>query len=631
MFKKELSTFEKIINAIFLIFMIMVMGDLLVEIINNVLPDKGDYSAFNLREFLRNITNNILILGLLFSYLKIVKKFSLFSSRNTTSKKTLNFLFSGIILMMLISFCNSLTVCIITYNKYLIEEIIELYLPYIVASTLGLTYINRFDILSSNKSVGLNFFNSVAILTIFAEVLAVYFAIIYRIERGYILIDLIRNILISLVPVLLFGFGIHFTNKGYNKKDKTYTKSMDRMDEYKRKYAELLLVKCLGMKEKKSLLIEGNEHTKEFADILKEEADKMGVDDVYISIRNQEEKHFLAKTLTMDEIKENPIFDKSIYNVYALKDAGILMLSSPIPDLMSDISNDRLVEIAKHERSTQEVYRKKQHASEVNWCIACIPNKLWASKVIGGSNSLNKLWDLIFDICLIKERKPIKAWEKQIEENKKLCKKLNDLGLKKLTYKNSLGTDLTIKLPEKHIWCGGTSNGLIVNMPTLEIFTSPLMKGVDGIVYSSKPLIYNNITIDNFSVEFKNGKVTKVNAKKGLETLKGIIETDDYSCYLGEVALVPYNSPISNTNVVFEDTLIDENASCHLAFGSSYPECLEGADKLSGSELRKLGVNDSKAHVDFMIGTSDLEIIGIDKNDKEVKIFENGNFSKNLK
>ena len=132
------------------------------------------------------------------------------------------------------------------------------------------------------------------------------------------------------------------------------------------------------------------------------------------------------------------------------------------------------------------------------------------------------------------------------------------------------------------------------------------------------------------SLLFKDGKVINVEAKEGLETLKGIIDTDSYSCYLGEVALVPYDSPISNTKIVFEDTLIDENASCHLALGSSYPECVKGAEKLSGDELRKIGVNDSKAHVDFMIGTDDLEIIGITKDNKEVKIFETGNFSKDL-
>ena len=167
-------------------------------------------------------------------------------------------------------------------------------------------------------------------------------------------------------------------------------------------------------------------------------------------------------------------------------------------------------------------------------------------------------------------------------------------------------------------------------MPTLEIFTSPLMKGVNGIVYNAKPLLYNNVLIDDFYIEFKDGKVINYAAKKGFDTLKGIIETDEYSCYLGEVALVPYDSAISNTNVIFKDTLLDENASCHLALGASYPECMKGADNKEKDELRKLGVNDSKAHVDFMVGTSDLDIVGITKDNKKIQIFKNGNFSEDL-
>ena len=639
MFKKELSSFEKLVNAMFLILTLALLGDFLVEIINAVLPRGGDYSNFDIKEFLYTFFNNGLTIGLLVLYLVTTKKFKLFSNENSTSRNFLNLIFSTIILIVLNDFKTDIVRSIITvenkywyYDKYnFLECLKEIYIPYLSTSLLTLYYVNKTDILSPKKNSGLNFFNGIAILVIASDIIATYFIIIFGIEDKDIIVDLIRNVLTSLVPILLFGLGLYFANKGYINKENTYPISMKNMKEYKRKYAELLLVKCLGMKGKKSLLIEGNEHTKEFCDILKEEATKIGVEDIYISIRNMEEKHELSKTLSMDEIKEHPLFDKSIYNVYTLKGAGILMLSSPIPDLMSDISNDRLVEIQKHERSTQEIYRKKQHVNEVNWCIACVPNKLWANKLFNEENNLDKLWDLIFDICLVKENNPIEAWEKRIEENKKLSSKLNSLNLDSLHYKNSLGTDLTIKLPENHVWCGGTIDGdLIVNMPTLEIFTSPLMTGVDGVVYSSKPLIYNNITIDNFKVEFKDGKVINVTAEKGLETLKGIIDTDEYSCYLGEVALVPYDSPISNTKVVFEDTLIDENASCHLAFGSSYPECIKGAEKLSGDELRSLGVNDSKAHVDFMVGTSDLEITGKLKDGSEVKIFENGNFSKNL-
>lgn len=400
----------------------------------------------------------------------------------------------------------------------------------------------------------------------------------------------------------------------------------------KEKYARLLLIKCLGLENKRPLFIQGNEYTREFIEIVKKEANKLGIDDIYVLSIDQTERHDLIKKLSLEEIITHPLFDKSIMNTYAEKGAAFLMLSSMIPNLMNDVDKDKLAKTIRHERETEWLYRKKQHVNEVPWCIACIPNIKWAKDLFPSEEgALDKLWNLIYQICLVDKKDPIKAWDELISTNKTLCDKFNKLELRELRYKNSLGTDLSIKLPEGHIWCGGTiNNDLIVNMPTLEIFTSPLMKGVNGIVYNAKPLLYNNVLIDDFYIEFKDGKVINYAAKKGFDTLKGIIETDEYSCYLGEVALVPYDSAISNTNVIFKDTLLDENASCHLALGASYPECMKDADNKEKDELRKMGVNDSKAHVDFMVGTSDLDIVGITKDNKKIQIFKNGNFSEDL-
>ena len=196
---------------------------------------------------------------------------------------------------------------------------------------------------------------------------------------------------------------------------------------------------------------------------------------------------------------------------------------------------------------------------------------------------------------------------------------MNNKQYKKLTFKNSLGTDLTIELPKNHIWAGGNTviNGIetIANMPTEEIFTSPYKFGVNGIVYSSKPLVYNGSLIENFYLEFKDGEVVNFDAKIGKETLRQIIEYDENSKYLGEVALVDYDSPISKSNLIFYETLYDENAACHLALGSSYLECI----KVPNFNI----VNKSNTHVDFMIGTKDLEVIA----DGEI-IMKDGNFIK---
>ena len=200
-------------------------------------------------------------------------------------------------------------------------------------------------------------------------------------------------------------------------------------------------------------------------------------------------------------------------------------------------------------------------------------------------------------------------------------------------YTNKLGTDLWVELPTNSIWEGACSKMpnkeryLLVNIPTEEIFTSPHYKGTNGIVYSSKPLVYGGNVIDQFYIEFKEGKVINYHAEKGEEILKNIIELDENSKYLGEIALVEYDSPISNSKVLFYTTLYDENASCHLALGDGFPLTIEGGAHLNKEELLKRGINQSDIHVDFMIGTADLQITGIDEKGKEHLVFTNGNFA----
>ena len=218
---------------------------------------------------------------------------------------------------------------------------------------------------------------------------------------------------------------------------------------------------------------------------------------------------------------------------------------------------------------------------------------------------------------------PIKEWNEKSEKNKKIVDKLNDLKIKTLHYKNKLGTDFKISFNE-NIWCGAstkTKDGrdIIVNMPTEEVFTTPNKYTANGIVYSSKPLVYNSSLIDKFFIEFKDGKVINFDAKIGKDILKSIIEIENGN-YLGEVALVDKLSPINLSNILFFETLYDENASCHLALGDGFPECIK-----SEKSLDELGVNKSKTHVDFMIGTDDLEIIAELENEKKL-IMKNGTF-----
>ena len=198
-------------------------------------------------------------------------------------------------------------------------------------------------------------------------------------------------------------------------------------------------------------------------------------------------------------------------------------------------------------------------------------------------------------------------------------------------YTNGLGTDLFVELSDLTIWSGGAETlkdgrEAIVNMPTIEVFTTPILSKTEGIVYSSKPLVYNGAIIDEFYLEFKEGKVVNFDAKIGKEVLKSIIEADKNSAYLGEVALVEHDSVISKSNILFYETLFDENASCHLALGAGFPTAIKEGTSKSKEELLNMGVNESDVHVDFMIGTEDLNITGITYDNKEINIFTHGKF-----
>ncbi len=396
------------------------------------------------------------------------------------------------------------------------------------------------------------------------------------------------------------------------------------MDKRIEEYAELLL-KCVKLEDKKYLFVEIPCYLEKFIDVLKDKASKYNLIEAHFEIFDPYKKHELLVTLDQENIIKHPIFDKSIFNKYAKLDAAFIFIQSMIPGLMDDVDPEILKETALHTRKTQKYFRDLYEGDKLNWCIAAVPNDLWASK--GLKMKLDDLWEKILDICLVKgDFKSYDKWVNKINNMIKSADVLNKYNFKYLQYTNKLGTDLKIYLPKGHVWkTGFGTHGEICNLPTEEIFTSPDYKKTEGVVYSSKPLYYNNVLIDKFSLKFKDGKVVEYHAEKGEELLKSIIETDEYSCYLGECALVSYDSPINDTGIIFNETLFDENASCHLALGRGFVECMKNADDSSDDELRNLGVNISNTHVDFMVGTRDLKIVGVTSDNKEITILENGN------
>lgn len=393
---------------------------------------------------------------------------------------------------------------------------------------------------------------------------------------------------------------------------------------FEEKYIELLLKGCLKL-ENQPLFINYNSVIKDFVNKVVKYAKKIGISDIYLDERDLNKEHDLLLNLNVDDISKQDIFNCKIWDDYAKKDAAFLLLDSDIPNLMDDVDSEKIAKASYVRQTTKPIYKEKQLNSQIAWCIAAVPNEHWAKEIYYNSeNALLDFWNVLADICMLKDENPISSWNKQLKRQSKNIGILNDLKIKKLYFKNSLGTNLEITLPKGALWQSASSGNWIVNLPSYEIFTSPNYKKTNGIVYSSKPLVYNGKVIDQFYLKFEEGKVVDFCAKKGQDILQEIINTDSLSAYLGEVALVNFDSPISNTDIVFKSTLFDENASCHLALGSGFLECLKDAEKYNSKELDKIGMNSSKCHVDFMIGTKDL-LVEAETSKGKIIIMKNGN------
>ena len=332
---------------------------------------------------------------------------------------------------------------------------------------------------------------------------------------------------------------------------------------------------------------------------------------------------------------EFPQWQKDFYLSYMREGAAFLSIAAADPELLKDVDPDRVAKAQRTANAALKEYRANLMNNQNVWCVVSVPTEAWAKRVfpeVSPSEAVTKLWRAIIAAVRADTADPLAAWREHKARLKKSTEFLNAHKFKFLHYKNSLGTDLHVELPAGHVWLGGaehSANGteFIANLPTEEVFTLPKKDGVQGTVIASKPLPYNGSLIEQFSLTFQDGKIVDFQAKKGYDILKRLIETDEGARYLGEVALVPHNSPLSQANILFYNTLFDENASCHLAIGKAYPVCLQRGENLSPAALRQAGVNDSLVHEDFMIGTADLNITGITADGREVPVFRKGNFA----
>jgi len=410
------------------------------------------------------------------------------------------------------------------------------------------------------------------------------------------------------------------------------------MNKLIKEYAHLIAKIGANIQKGQEVNIMADIEIKDFILILTEECYKLGAKRVNIDWSDPMLTRLEIKYGEIETFSHLRSYEKERQE-YNIKNRPVkIYIESQDPDELKNIDQEKYGKILSS-LSKEIRYYRDQYDDYCQWCIAGFPGGKWAKKVfpnLSEAKAKRKLLELILEVSRVNLNKSISNWENHDKNLVSKAKKLTDMKLKILHYTSSNGTDLTIELLPNLKWEGGgefTKESKIhfqPNIPTEEVFTSPNKFKTNGIVYSSKPLSYRGEIIENFSLAFKNGKVIDAKAQKGENLLKNMLSLDENASYLGECALVPYNSLINNTNILFFSTLYDENAACHLALGDAFPMLIDNYENLTKEELDKIEINKSIIHVDFMIGTKDLKIEAIDYNNKKHIIFENGNWSKEL-
>lgn len=400
------------------------------------------------------------------------------------------------------------------------------------------------------------------------------------------------------------------------------------------KYADLIVKVGVNIQKNQILVINTTIDNADLVRFITKKAYEIGAKDVIINWSDDVVSRLKYDLAPEEVFQEFPKWRAQERIELAEQGAAFVSIVSSSPDLLKGVDGKRIAAFQKAAGTALNKFRQYIQSDKVSWTVVAAPSKDWAQKVfpnLSPETSVNKLWEAIFKAVRINEEDPIKAWKQHDQKLHEKVNYLNKKHFKKLHY-TAPGTDLTIELPEKHLWVGAGSMNeqnveFMANMPTEEVFTAPKKDGVYGYVSSTKPLSYGGDIIDEFKVTFENGRIINVEAKQGEDILKELVETDEGSHYLGEVALVPHQSPISESNILFFNTLFDENASNHLAIGSAYAFCIDGGKQMSQDELAQAGLNSSITHVDFMIGSEHMNIDGILEDGTTEPLFRNGNWA----
>lgn len=408
---------------------------------------------------------------------------------------------------------------------------------------------------------------------------------------------------------------------------------MDNFQKNLEKYAELAVKVGINLKEKEGLLIMGNVDTLPLARLMMKKAYELGAKHVEFQLRDDE------MSIIRYKYGHDYIFEEfPQWKVDSLEDMykdnyHQIFISSPDPELLKDIDGELVAKNQKTASQAMADVLKYRMTGKTKWNIVAVPSKAWAKSVFPDLDeklAMEKLWEKVFQATRVDQEDPIEAWEIHDKNLKKYKNFLNEKQFEKLVFKGP-GTDLEVNLAEDHFWMGGSKESqagasYVANMPTEEVFTTPHRLKVNGTLKATKPLSVNGKLVENFGFTFKDGKVVDFYAEKGYDTLEKLMENDEGAKYLGEVALVQDDSPISNTGILFNNTLFDENASCHFALGRAYAYAMRNGSNMSEEELKEKGANFSLIHVDFMVGGPELNIVAYENNGNTVELFKDGNW-----
>ncbi|MCM3320271.1 aminopeptidase [Staphylococcus warneri] len=404
-----------------------------------------------------------------------------------------------------------------------------------------------------------------------------------------------------------------------------------------RQYAQLLVRVGMNVQDNQPVFIRSSVEALELTHLVVEEAYIAGASDVRVEYADPRLKLLKFEHESLDHFENNDVksYDVEARMDFVKRGAANLAILTEDPDLLSGIDASKLKAYQLQYSKAYKGYMEASQKNQFPWVVAAFPSKAWAQRVYPDKSvedAYTTFVDEVFDIVRVDGNDPIQNWQSHVKNLSVHADKLQKKQYKALHYLSE-GTDLVVGLPKGHIWEDATSyvNGdqqaFIANIPTEEVFTAPDRNNVNGYVTNKLPLSFNGNIIDGFTLTFKDGEIIDFKADKGEDVLRDLLDTDEGAKRLGEVALVPDDSPISNRNTIFYNTLFDENASCHLAIGSAYGFNIEGGTEMTTEEKIASGLNDSNVHEDFMIGSADLTIYGILEDDTKELVFENGNWA----